>query len=123
MVSNLATRGIVLQTLRKYGSLEAQAARMRVYGFEDSRGADVNELWEKGVEESVKKRVAGLEMLDEVEEWALLAAHYCVVCGWREGLDVDKSEDEETSEDKKIWGDRKMWKSWERFPEEAKWVV
>ena len=33
MVSNLAQRGIVLQTLRRYGSLEAQMERMRVYGM------------------------------------------------------------------------------------------
>lgn len=84
MVSNLAARGIVLQTLRKYGSLEAQAARMKVYGFDDSRGADVNELWKK-VQEAEKERVAGLEMVDEVEEWELLAEHYSVVWGWRGG--------------------------------------
>lgn len=83
MVSNLAARGIVLQTLRKYGSLEAQAARMKAYGFEGSGGADVNTLWGKGVDEKEKERVAGLEMVDEVEEWELLAGHYCVCFGWR----------------------------------------
>jgi [phosphatase 2A protein]-leucine-carboxy methyltransferase len=88
MVSNLAARGIVLQTLRKYGSLEAQAARMKAYGFEGSGGADVNELWNKGVDEKEKERVARLEMVDEVEEWELLAGHYCVAWGWRgEGWD------------------------------------
>lgn len=83
MVSNLAARGIVLQTLRKYGSLEAQAARLRFYGFEGSGGADVKNLWEQGVEKEEKERVAGLEMVDEVEEWKLLARHYCVCFGWR----------------------------------------
>lgn len=89
MVSNLAARGIVLQTLRKYGSLEAQAARMKAYGFEGTGGADINELWKKGVDEQEKERVAGLEMVDEVEEWELLAGHYCVVWAWKaegEGL-------------------------------------
>ncbi len=83
MVSNLAARGIELQTLRKYGSLEAQAARMKAYGFEGSGGADINALWEKSVDEKEKERVAGLEMVDEVEEWELLAGHYCVCWGWR----------------------------------------
>ena len=83
MVSNLSAHGIVLQTWRKYGSLEAQAARMKAYGFEGSKGFDMNGLWQKGVDEREKERVAGLEMLDEVEEWELLAAHYCVVWGWR----------------------------------------
>ncbi len=83
MISNLASRGIVLQTLRKYGSLEAQAARMKAYGFEGSGEADVKTLWEVGVEKREKERVAGLEMMDEVEEWELLASHYCVCFGWR----------------------------------------
>lgn len=85
MVSNLASRGIVLQTLRKYGSLEAQAARMRAYGFDNSEGSDMNKLWQKGVDEEEKLRVSRLEMVDEIEEWELLAAHYCVVSAWRDG--------------------------------------
>ncbi|KAK4693927.1 hypothetical protein P7C71_g3560, partial [Lecanoromycetidae sp. Uapishka_2] len=83
MVSNLAARGIVLQTLRKYGSLEAQGARMKSYGFETSGGADINTLWRKCVDEKEKERVAELEMVDEVEEWELLAGHYCVAWAWR----------------------------------------
>ena len=83
MVSNLAARGIELQTLRKYGSLEAQAARLKAYGFEGSGGADVKKLWDEAVEQKEKERVAGLEMMDEVEEWELLAEHYCVCWGWR----------------------------------------
>ncbi len=85
MVSNLAARGIVLQTLKRYGSLEAQAARMKSYGLKGTGGASVKHLWDKGVEEQEKERVAGLEMVDEVEEWELLAGHYCVAWGWRGG--------------------------------------
>ena len=85
MVSNLAARGIVLQTLKRYGSLEAQAARMKSYGLEGTGGASVKNLWDKGVEEKEKDRVAALEMVDEVEEWELLAEHYCVAWGWRGG--------------------------------------
>ena len=87
MVTNLARRGIVLQTLQKYGSMEAQAARMSLYGFDDCRGANVNLLWQQDVDEEEKARVAELEMVDEVEEWELLAGHYCVVWGWRGGTD------------------------------------
>lgn len=99
MVSNLAARGIVLQTLRKYGSLEAQAARLKAYGFTDSRGADINELWENLISESEKQRVSRLEMVDEVEEWQLLASHYCVARGWREGEGEP------------------LWRDWETFPD------
>lgn len=91
MVSNLAARGIVMQTLHRYGSLEAQKERLRVYGFVGGREArDVGSLWEQWVGGEEKERVAGLEMVDEVEEWELLAGHYCVAWGWRGGADDGK---------------------------------
>ncbi|KAG2415147.1 hypothetical protein HFD88_006338 [Aspergillus terreus] len=86
MVSNLATRGIQLQTLNEYGSLEAQRRRLREQGFDSGQAAaDVDFIWDRWVSETEKERVAGLEMLDEMEEWQLLAQHYCVAWGWRQG--------------------------------------
>ncbi|KAL4934779.1 S-adenosyl-L-methionine-dependent methyltransferase, partial [Aspergillus oleicola] len=86
MVANLATRGIQLQTLHKYASLGAQRRRLREQGFDGGQAAaDVDFLWERWVAEEEKERVAGLEMLDEMEEWKLLSQHYCVAWGWREG--------------------------------------
>ncbi|SLM39308.1 S-adenosyl-L-methionine-dependent methyltransferase-like [Lasallia pustulata] len=86
MVANLAARGIVMQTLHRYGSLEAQKERLRMYGFGGGREAkDVGALWERWVGGEEKERVAGLEMVDEVEEWELLAGHYCVAWGWKGG--------------------------------------
>ena len=83
MVSNLAARGIVLQTLQKYHSLAIQRARLQEHGFAGTAGADVDFLWENWVSAEEKRRVATLEMVDEVEEWRLLAQHYCVAWGWR----------------------------------------
>lgn len=107
MVSNLAARGIELQTLKKYGSLAAQKERLKGYGFgngaEGGGGtgvADVNFLWEE-VNEEEKARVVDLEMMDEVEEWRLLAGHYCVVWGWRSGVSVAEMEGFET-----------LWEEW-----------
>ncbi|KAL8940221.1 MAG: hypothetical protein Q9216_002930 [Gyalolechia sp. 2 TL-2023] len=104
MVSNLAARGIVLQTLKRYGSLEAQKERLRVYGFDGGREArTVDDLWEEEVNQDEKERVAGLEMMDEVEEWRLLAGHYCVAWGWRDG--------DEKAKDEGVWeGWRKLGK-------------
>ncbi|EAA66818.1 hypothetical protein AN9438.2 [Aspergillus nidulans FGSC A4] len=86
MVANLATRGIQLQTLHQYASLGAQRQRLREHGFNGGQAAaDVDFLWERWVAEEEKERVAALEMLDEVEEWKLLAQHYCVAWGWRDG--------------------------------------
>lgn len=87
MVSNLAARGIVLQTLQKYHSLTVQKSRLLNHGFEDVDFADVDWIWENWIDEEEKRRVAGLEMVDEVEEWQLLARHYCVVWGRRGKMD------------------------------------
>lgn len=98
MVSNLASRGIHLQTLKRYATLQAQRQRLNLAGFTKGQGArDVYQIWESDewVSESERSRVEKLEWLDEVEEWKLLAGHYCVAWGWRgdvfgeawEGLD------------------------------------
>lgn len=89
MVSNLATRGIQLQTLNKYASLEAQRARLLEQGFETGQAAaDIDFIWERWVKEEEKERIASLEFLDEMEEWRLLARHYCISWGWRNGDDA-----------------------------------
>ncbi len=86
MVSNLASRGIHLQTLKQYSTLEAQRQRLRLAGFTDGQCArDVQQLWQNDqwVSQAERERVEGLEWLDEVEEWNLLASHYCVAWGWK----------------------------------------
>lgn len=96
MVANLTARGIHLQTLHAHDTLAAQRKRLREHGLGEGEGvkgiegqgaqaADVDFIWEKWVDEGEKERVEGLEWMDEVEEWRLLARHYCVAWGWREG--------------------------------------
>lgn len=86
MIRNLATRGIVLQTLKKYSTLSRQKQRLRMLGFTGGQAAgDVDWIWENWVSAKEKERLSRLEMLDEVEEWKLLAEHYCVVWGWKNG--------------------------------------
>lgn len=89
MVSNLASRGIHLQTLKRYSTLEAQRHRLKVAGFDAGQGArDVHELWDnhEWISTVERQRVEQLEWLDEVEEWQLLASHYCVAWGWHGGI-------------------------------------
>ncbi|CAI7608862.1 unnamed protein product [Penicillium glandicola] len=89
MVSNLAARGIQLKTLPRYASLEAQRGRFQEQGFGDGQAvADIEFIWKRWVNEDEKERVAGLEMLDELEEWQLLARHYCIAWGWRDQDDT-----------------------------------
>jgi [phosphatase 2A protein]-leucine-carboxy methyltransferase len=85
MVSNLASRGIHMQTLKRYSSLDAQRQRLRLAGFDKQGARDVHQIWEseQWIPESERERVEKLEWLDEVEEWKLLASHYCVAWGWK----------------------------------------
>lgn len=85
MVSNLASRGIHMQTLKRYSSLDAQRQRLRLAGFDKQGARDVHQLWESDewISESERERIEKLEWLDEVEEWKLLASHYCVAWGWK----------------------------------------
>ncbi|KAF2211299.1 hypothetical protein CERZMDRAFT_43794 [Cercospora zeae-maydis SCOH1-5] len=86
MTTNLASRGIEMRTLKQYFSLDAQRQRLRIAGFESGQGArDVHQIWEQNewTSETERQRIDKLEWLDEVEEWKLLASHYCVAWGWR----------------------------------------
>ncbi|KAM7200030.1 putative leucine carboxyl methyltransferase [Naviculisporaceae sp. PSN 640] len=90
MVSNLAARGIAMPTLDIYRQPADQEARLREAGFEQIRQMTVDDIWEKWIEEEEKERVDGLEGLDEVEEWKLLAGHYIVAWGWKgDGFRLD----------------------------------
>lgn len=86
MMANLASRGIELRTLKRYYSLDAQRRRLQVAGFESGQGArDVHQIWESSdwVSETERERIEKIEWLDEVEEWELLARHYCVSWAWK----------------------------------------
>jgi [phosphatase 2A protein]-leucine-carboxy methyltransferase len=70
----------------------------------------VDFIWENWIDEREKERVARVEMLDEVEEWRMLARHYCVAWGWRLGNDA--MADGKEAEDEKSWS----WEKWETVP-------
>lgn len=83
MVSNLAARRIRMPTLDVYKDAKGQQARLRDAGFEKVETMSVEDIWRSWIPEGEKERVDGLEGLDEVEEWNLLAAHYIVAWAWR----------------------------------------
>ena len=89
MISNLSSRGIELRTVKKYATLTAQRERLKQAGFTAGQGArSVDAIYygegdEEWVSRQERRRVEGLEWLDEVEEWRLLASHYCISWAWR----------------------------------------
>ncbi|KAF2268586.1 leucine carboxyl methyltransferase [Lojkania enalia] len=86
MISNLSTRDIHLPTLATYPKLADERLRLKSQGFSNGfKAADTDFIWREWVSEDEKERVAGLEMLDELEELELLLRHYCIAWGWRDG--------------------------------------
>lgn len=87
MMSNLTSRGIHLQTLEKYADLKAQKERLQQVGLGDVKGGaeavDIDTIWKNWTDDEEKRRVDELEWMDEVEEFVLLAKHYCIAWGWR----------------------------------------
>lgn len=82
MVRNLVSRGIYLQTLEKYADLAHQRERLRNLNF-NARAADIDYIWREWIDQHEKERVDKLEWMDEVEEFVLLAKHYCLCWGWK----------------------------------------
>ena len=119
MIANLAARGIVMQTIQKYHSLDTQKERLWNYGFVDGGGAeDVDFLYQEWVDAREKKRIGRLEMLDEVEELNLLAKHYCVAWGFREGKPAQDVEGKAEGKDegKDDGKDTSVWDRWRALP-------
>jgi [phosphatase 2A protein]-leucine-carboxy methyltransferase len=82
-LANVKTRGINLKTLSAYATLQQQETRLKDCGFVDGQGTiDINSAHDQWMGQDELHRIAKLEMLDEMEEWQLLAKHYCIVWGW-----------------------------------------
>ncbi|TPX62163.1 hypothetical protein PhCBS80983_g00721 [Powellomyces hirtus] len=80
MLQNLRMRGIELLGWDKWPDIEAQKRRFRENGWSVAKAGDLNEYWD-GLPQVEKDRIAKLEIFDEIEEWRLLSAHYCVSWG------------------------------------------
>ncbi|KAG6020398.1 hypothetical protein E4U41_002861 [Claviceps citrina] len=83
MISNLKARQIHMPSLDECRDQQGQVSRLRGSGFESTGYATIETAWDTWVDQTERERVDGLEGLDEVEEWKLLAAHYVVVWGAR----------------------------------------
>lgn len=82
MIKNLMSRGIQLHTIEKYSDLPSQRSRLTTLGF-DARAMDIEHVWKQWIKQEEKDRIDKLEWMDEVEEFLLLAEHYCISWGWR----------------------------------------
>ena len=72
-----------MKTLSTYPTLEAESRRLKDCGFTTGQGAiDINFAHDNWMGKDELQRISRLEFLDEMEEWRLLASHYCLAWGW-----------------------------------------
>ena len=81
MLKNISLRGCTLHSIEKYPTLQAQEKRYRDRGFEKTEAIDMNQVYRALTDgdRALSSSIARLELFDELEEWMLLQAHYCLV--------------------------------------------
>lgn len=84
MRRNLEARGAPLYGLAETPTLAAHEARLARCGFERTGAADLKRVYERHLDPAERRRVEGLEMFDEFEEWHLIMAHYAIAFGVRD---------------------------------------
>lgn len=90
MSENLASRGLSMPSIKVYDSLDAQCTRLRKAGFDMfQEGATIDWLWENWVQGQEHIRLDRILMVDEEEEWKLLAGHYLVCWAAKEAEEKD----------------------------------
>ncbi|KAF9111902.1 hypothetical protein BGX27_004284 [Mortierella sp. AM989] len=82
MLRNLKARQIELPGIHAYPSLKSQEERFLSRGWIAAKAVSMNALHES-LPENEKKRISSLEIFDEMEEWQLLAGHYCVAWAYQ----------------------------------------
>ena len=78
MIRSLGERGYALRGLTAFPDLPSQAARYVGLGYAAASAADLNEIYYRVLPRADVLRAERLELFDELEEWHLMSAHYCV---------------------------------------------
>ncbi|KAI9096065.1 S-adenosyl-L-methionine-dependent methyltransferase [Phlyctochytrium arcticum] len=86
MVRNLKMRGIQLPGLDAYPTVDSQKTRYQAQGWDEGHVLDINAVW-ANVSPDERDRLQKLEVFDEIEEWELLSAHYCLSWGLKSSKD------------------------------------
>ena len=81
MLNNLRSRGCSLAGVEACISLDTQISRFLDCGWTGSRAWDMVQVYQS-ISPTERKRIEGLEMLDEGELLTQLSQHYCLVVAW-----------------------------------------
>uniref|UniRef100_M4B8A1 Leucine carboxyl methyltransferase 1 n=1 Tax=Hyaloperonospora arabidopsidis (strain Emoy2) TaxID=559515 RepID=M4B8A1_HYAAE len=79
MMANIKARGCDLLSIHDFPTVEAQIARFTDHGYEVAQCWDMNKIYYHFLDPAERVMRERLEIFDELEEFHLLQAHYCVV--------------------------------------------
>ncbi|CEG39655.1 leucine carboxyl [Plasmopara halstedii] len=79
MMANIDARGCNLLSIYDYPTIEAQITRFTSNKYEVAQCWDMNKVYYHYLDPSERVRRERLEIFDELEEFHMLQAHYCVV--------------------------------------------
>ncbi|CAI2166417.1 16059_t:CDS:2 [Funneliformis geosporum] len=91
MLQNLRAINIELRGIYAYPDLQSQKDRYLLRGWTHAEAVDINEIHDKHIDSKELFRISKLEFLDELEEWRLLAAHYCIAWAYSVKDALDES--------------------------------
>merc|ERR1712019_77606 len=77
--------GCPLLSIHEYPTIAAQRERFTTRGWDDCKGADMNLIYSKFLDQEDVERIQRLELMDEFEEWHLIQSHYFVLVATRTG--------------------------------------
>lgn len=107
MLQNLKLRNIELRGIHAYPDLESQRSRFLSRGWNHAEAIDIDEIHDSHIDPKELARyitillsfffifqrfnhsffgvvrISKLEILDELEEWHLLASHYCIAWAYK----------------------------------------
>ncbi|KAI9281612.1 S-adenosyl-L-methionine-dependent methyltransferase [Sporodiniella umbellata] len=83
MIRNLKSRSIDLKGIYEFPDLIHQQKRFKDLGWNHAVAMDINTVHDQCVSKEEIARIAKIEMLDELEEWRMISAHYCIVWAYK----------------------------------------
>ncbi|KAE8912553.1 hypothetical protein PF005_g11991 [Phytophthora fragariae] len=79
MMANIKARGCDLLSIYDFPTVEAQIARFTEHKYETAQCWDMNQIYYHYLDPAERAKRERLEIFDELEEFHLLQAHYCIV--------------------------------------------
>ncbi|POM72833.1 Leucine carboxyl methyltransferase [Phytophthora palmivora] len=86
MMSNIKARGCDLLSIYDFPTIEAQIARFTEHHYEVAQCWDMNKIYYHYLDPIERVKRERLEIFDELEEFHLLQAHYCIVVASKQAL-------------------------------------